>query len=78
MYPQGEIIKFKSEFIYQNNQREVRQREAGWRILYTYITVAVSWQDIWARKLNCSFFVVAYLALFNDVFEPLSLFFILM
>ncbi len=40
-----------------------------------YVTVAVSWQGM-ARKLECSFLVMAYSALFfflNNIFEALNL-----
>ncbi len=38
--------------------------------------VAVSWQDVTAaRKLKCSYLVMAYSKLFNNVFEALNKFF---
>jgi hypothetical protein len=38
-----------------------------------YVTVAVSWQEIQARKLKCSFLIMAYSALFKNVFEAVNL-----
>ncbi len=36
--------------------------------------VAVTWQDAQARKLNAlSFLVMAFLALFNNIFEAINL-----
>jgi hypothetical protein len=40
---------------------------------FEYVTVAVPWQNVEARKLKCAHLVMAYSALFNDVFEALNL-----
>ncbi len=39
---------------------------------FGYVTVAVPWQNVEARKLKCAFPVTAYSALFNNVFEALN------
>jgi hypothetical protein len=38
-----------------------------------YITVAVSWHDVSARKLKYAFLVITYSALFDNVLEALNL-----
>ncbi len=38
----------------------------------------MSWQDVWARKLKCSPLVMAYSALFNNVFDALNLLLIIL
>ncbi len=42
-----------------------------------YVTVAEYWQEVQARKLKYSFLIMTYSALFNNVFEAVNLFLII-